>query len=73
MRLPMYYSNNTKGDFVMTKVKIKIKTPSKAKIQREFTKAIRKNLTCFNCGRKLPSGVASTVTCPSCGATTRLK
>ncbi|MGX7195475.1 hypothetical protein [Enterococcus olivae] len=52
--------------------RIKIKVPSKAKIRREMTKAIRKNLLCFNCGRKLPSGLASTVTCPNCGARTKL-
>ena len=57
----------------MSKIKVKIKTPSKAKIRRDLTKAIRKQLVCFNCGRKLPSGVASSVTCPSCGAKTRLK
>ncbi|WP_457998287.1 hypothetical protein [Enterococcus faecium] len=56
----------------MKKVKIKVKTPSKTKIRHELTKAVRKNLLCFNCGRKLPSGVASTVTCPSCGAKTKL-
>lgn len=56
----------------LKKVKIKVKTPSKTKIRRELTKAVRKNLLCFNCGRKLPSGVSSTVTCPSCGAKTKL-
>lgn len=57
----------------MSKIKVKIKTPSKAKIRRDLTKAIRKQLLCFNCGRKLPSGVSNSVTCPSCGAKTRLK
>ena len=53
-------------------VKIKVKVPSKAKIRRELTKAVRKNLICFNCGRKLPSGDSSSVTCPACGAKTKL-
>lgn len=56
----------------MARVRVKIKTPSKTAIKREFTRAVRKNLVCFKCGRKLPNGVSSTVTCPSCGATTRL-
>lgn len=56
----------------MARVRVKIKTPSKATIQRQVTRAIRKNLVCFKCGRKLPSGFSSTVTCPSCGAKTRL-
>lgn len=53
-------------------VRVRVKVPSKARIKRDLTKAVRKNLLCFNCGRKLPSGVASTVTCPYCGAKTRI-
>lgn len=56
----------------MARVRVKIKTPSKAAIQRQITRAVRKNLVCFNCGRNLPNGVSSTVTCPSCGSRTRL-
>ncbi len=56
----------------MARVRVKIKTPSKAKIKRELTRAVRKVLVCSNCGRKLPNGVSSTVTCPSCGSKTRI-
>ncbi|WP_285122315.1 hypothetical protein [Lactococcus petauri] len=52
--------------------RVRVKMPSKAKIKRDLTKAIRKNLVCFNCGRKLPSGFSSIITCPSCGAKTKL-
>ncbi len=56
----------------MARVRVKIKTPSKAKIKRELTRAVRKVLVCSNCGRKLPNGVSSTVICPSCGSKTRI-
>lgn len=56
----------------MARVRVKIKTPSKTAIKREMNKAIRKNLVCFNCGRKMPNGVSSNVTCPSCHAKIKL-
>ncbi len=56
----------------MAKIRVKVKTPSKAKIKRELNKAVRKNLSCPNCGRNLPYTNMSRTKCSSCGQEIRL-
>jgi len=48
-------------------MRIRIKTPSKATIKRQVTKAIRQSLICPRCGHKLPTTYAATTTCSRCG------
>lgn len=52
--------------------KIKIKTPSKAQLTREFRRAFTKNLRCPQCGRNIPTTTMSSVTCPGCRLTIKL-
>lgn len=51
----------------MSRVKIKVKAPSKAKLKREMKKAVRKSLVCPNCGHKLPYTAMSKTRCSRCG------
>lgn len=50
-----------------SKIKVKVKSSSKAKIQRELRRAITKNLTCPNCGHNMPTTSMGTSTCRYCG------
>lgn len=54
------------------RTRIKVKTPSKAKIRREMRRAVTKNLKCPNCGRKMPTTSMSQSKCPHCGFTLKL-
>lgn len=54
------------------RTRIKIKTPSKAKIRREMRRAVTKNLKCPNCGRNMPTTSMSQSKCPGCGFTLKL-
>lgn len=54
------------------RTRIKIKTPSKAKIRREMRKAVTKNLKCPNCGRNMPTTTMSQSRCSGCGFTLKM-
>lgn len=54
------------------RTRIKIKTPSRAKIRRDMRRAMTRNLKCPNCGRKMPTTSMSQSKCSRCGFTLKM-